>query len=126
MRIIEFYTRNKIKSTEYNGERASTPSIGDVVQYQEADGQKTAVIEKVDKQKGSVTIVKGFYDPFMGDGYIDVSGGPFQSVPLDSLEPTMTTKPVRFWHWGDNLPGGGMGCHFYLDRPVFTLIHKTS
>lgn len=139
MRITEFLTKRTIKTSEGNHYRFTHPHIGDLVRYQErkreqimpysptADGamlEKYAVIENVDEKAGEVTIVKNFYDPFMHEESIASSGGPFESVKLARLEPTMATRPVRFWHWGDNLPGADMACCFSLDRPVFELLPK--
>lgn len=136
MRITEFLTKKRVKTSEGNHYRFTHPHIGDLVRYWEQtregimpyqpteDGkmvEKYAVIEHVDEKEGEVVMVKNFYDPFMYEESIAASGGPFETVKLAKLEPTMATRPVRFWHWGDNLPGADMGCYFSLDRPVFDL-----
>ena len=54
-------------------------------------------------------------------GSVSMSGGPFGSCYVEDLIPAWTTYPARFWNWGNNMPGGDMGVHFSIDRPVFKM-----
>lgn len=136
MRITEFFTKKRIKTSAGDHYRFTHPHVGDLVRYWERsrkgimpyqpdeDGkmeEKYAVIEHVDEKTGEIVMVKNFYDPFMHEESIAASGGPFENIRIASLEPTMATRPITFWHWGDNLPGADMGCYFTLQRPVFDL-----
>ena len=58
------------------------------------------------------------------DGSVSISGGPFGSVEKAQLEPTLELMRVRFWNWGNNVPGAHMGVDYRIDRPVFSLVIK--
>ena len=55
------------------------------------------------------------------DGSVSISGGPFGKVEKSQLKPTFERMKVRFWNWGNNLPGADMGVDYLIERPVFKL-----
>ena len=55
-------------------------------------------------------------------GFVDISGGPFQSVPAARLEPTCALHTQVLWNWGDHGSGAGQGVQYLVPRPVFKLL----
>jgi hypothetical protein len=51
------------------------------------------------------------------DGSCDISGGPFWSMPVDLLKPTLTTRQADYWNFANGV-GAGMGIHYTIARPV--------
>lgn len=125
MHIIETIGRWGVKTTPYDYSRQTKPHAGDVVEFSEElrrypVSRRWCRIASIDTKSGMVSIVDGSGSAFLDEnGHVSISGGPFFSVPLESLEPTHSLHRDRFWNWGDNLPGAAQGVDYHLDRPVF-------
>lgn len=126
--VIEYIGRDGVKTTPIQF-RAEQPKPGDPIyipkdmrEYPwkwpwariEGQGRGPATKEELHVccDQGSV---------FLGDGYVSISGGPFAHIKPDDLKPTLLTKCVRFWNWGDNHSGASQGVEYNIDRPVFVL-----
>lgn len=121
--IIETVGKWGVKTTPYR-QRRTLVRPGDVVEFPE-DMRKYPVSYQFCRvsslEDGNmVSIVNGMGSAFLDhDGGLSISGGPFFSVPLESLEPTMDVREERFWNWGDNSSGADMGVDYQIARPVF-------
>ncbi len=125
MNIIESIGNWGMKTTPFDTERMSTPHAGDVVEFSE-ELRKYPVscrfcrIDRIDDETGQAHLVNGMGSAFMHqDGSLEISGGPFFSVPLETLAHTSAVHQVTVWNWGDNSPGAGQGVDYHIDRPVF-------
>lgn len=112
-------------TSPYDETRRTTPRAGDVVQFREdlrvyPVSNKHCRIDSIDDETGMVHIVNGMGSAFLfEDGTVSISGGPFFSVPLESLQPTGKLHNSTFWNWADNGPGAGHGVDYHIERPVF-------
>jgi hypothetical protein len=123
--IIETIGKWGVKTSPYRNWRRIRPQAGDIVEFGD-DMRRYPVscrhcrINHIDAESGMASIVDGMGSAFLSeDGSLEISGGPFFSVPLESLEPTAELHRARFWNWGDNSPGAAQGVEYHLDRPVF-------
>jgi hypothetical protein len=128
MNIIEVIDKHGVQTTNKDLAhiRLKTPKPGDVITY--AEGLPYPFRHeygRVDSLKhyedeGRITICCQGGSVFLNsNGTVSISGGPFAGVDLAHLKPTYTLKAVRFWNWGDNLPGASQGVDYYIERPVF-------
>ena len=122
--IIETVGKWGVKSSPYATRRQQVRP-GDVVEFAEDLRQypvscRFCRVDHVDRDSGMVGIVNGMGSAFLDEnGSLSISGGPFFSVPLESLEPTTDLREERFWNWGDNSPGADQGVDYRIARPVF-------
>lgn len=128
MKIIEYIGKTGIKSSEYDDTRMRTPRPGDVVDFGEncgtypfTSGRFGRLANFESYRDGHWAVCCGGASVFLYPDSVDISGGPFTSVRPEELEPTYETQRVRFWNWGDNVPGAAQGVDYYIDRPVFRL-----
>jgi len=129
--IIEQFGKKGMKSTRHDHARASTPRPGDVVDFRLFAGKYPFThgrYGRVDSVGGTLEGPEGVHvccggaSVFLNDGgSVSISGGPFICIKRADLGTTSATKAVKFWNWGDHLPGGDQGVDFALYRPVFLL-----
>lgn len=105
--------------------RMNVPKPGDIVEFSK-ELRKYPVsyhrcrIDHIDKERGTVSLVDGMGSAFLSEGgHVSISGGPFFSVPINSLEATNCTAKSTMWNWGDNAPGAAQGVHYDIQRPLF-------
>ena len=134
MNIIETIGKWGVKTTpaELAHVRMSRPRAGDIIDFSENSetypfnsaqyGRIEHIGPKGFAEAGEAHICCELGSAFLTEGGgVSISGGPFQCIKLDDLEPMMTTKTVPFWNWGDRGPGAGHGVDYYIPRPVFKL-----
>ena len=122
--VIETIGSWGVKTSPVTG-RITSVHAGDIVQFSE-DLRRYPVshaqcrVSNVDRETGIVNMVDGMGSAFICEsGAMDISGGPFFSLPLECLEPTHTMSTVHVWNWGDNSPGAAQGVDYHIDRPIF-------
>lgn len=122
MHIIESVGSWGVRTTPI-GHRMFVPRPGDIVRFGDElrrypISQELCRIERIDDKR--VILVDGMGSAFLHEcGSLSISGGPFFSLPLESLKPTGDLHQAIFWNWGDNSPGPGHGVEYHLRRPVF-------
>lgn len=122
--VIETIGSWGVKTSPVQG-RITRVRAGDVVQFSE-ELRKYPVscaycrVSSVDRESGKVNMVDGMGSAFITENAaMDISGGPFFSLPIECLEPTHTLHNVHVWNWGDNSPGAAQGVDYHIDRPLF-------
>lgn len=130
--IVEYIGHNKLVHTELDHSRAEHPHPGDVIDFGENEGiypYTHGKYGRVDSLNhfgtGMIGIICEPGSAFLGENYVTISGGPFDTISPDELEPTYKLYTMRFWNWGNNLPGAGKGVDYYIARPVFRLKPRT-
>lgn len=128
MNILEVIGRKGVKTTNHElaHMRLCTPKPGDVIKYAaglpypfRAEYGRVSS-DRWDESEGRINICCQGGSVFLcDDGNVSISGGPFAGVDREHLKPTYTLETVRFWNWGDNLPGASQGVDYYIARPVF-------
>jgi len=122
--IIETVGSWGVKTSPYKI-RMTNPKAGDVVEFSEElkrypVSSPRCRIDRIDHETKMIHLVNGMGSAFLcEDGSLSISGGPFFSLPFESLEPTIQLHTARFWNWGDNSPGADQGVDYYIARPVF-------
>ena len=112
-------------TTPYEPDRRTQPRAGDIIEFPEELRNypvtyRRCRIASIDAQTGMASIVNGMGSAFiMEDASLSISGGPFFSLPVESLEATHELHKARVWNWGGNSPGAGQGVDYHIDRPVF-------
>src|SRR5262245_36657590 len=113
--IIEYLGSEGVITSELTVWRWQDPHPGDAVLFEREGQEYFGMIEGQDvglTQPGEYHICVHAQGAFLGltekrKPYLDISGGPFQSVPLGRLQPTFRLHTQRFWNWGDHSPGAG-------------------
>ena len=131
--ILEYIGAGKIITTNMREtlSRWKNPQPGDVVDFSKMGGvypfdkSKFGTIDSIDNQSNKISICSHMGSIFLGDGYVSISGGPFEWVSPSRLEGTYQLRTQRMWNWGNNTPGAGMGVDYLIDRPVFILLPKS-
>jgi hypothetical protein len=127
--IIDSIGKWGVKTTPHNI-RMYRPKPGDVIDFGENEGTfpfyngRYGRIESIDSTyvEGKFHVCCGGASVFLFEsGNCSISGGPFTHIDPADLIPTPALKTVRFWNWGDNGRGAGMGVDYYIARPVFKL-----
>jgi len=132
MNIVESIGKWGVKTTpeQQAHTRMSTPKPGDIIEFTDTEYPHTSGkygrIEGMGIWKeGEFHICCHLGSAFLSEnGRVSISGGPFESVKPDDLEPTFKLKYAEYWNWGNNLPGANQGVHYKIARPVFKLIKK--
>lgn len=129
--IIECIDRSGVRTSTLTHQRLETPLPGDVINWPSG---KLGRVDSLHDPAGSwagpgeVHVCAELGSAFLswstkrGRPVISISGGPFLMVKLADLQPTYRTAVVRFWNWGDHLPGAGMGVDYHIARPLFTYV----
>lgn len=123
--VIETVGAWGVRTTPWDRARRSTPKPGDIVEFSD-ELRKYPIshlrcrIAGIDRHTRMASIVDGMGSAFLfEDGSVSISGGPFFSVPLETLSPTIICHDSLFWNWGDNSPGAAQGVEYRISRPVF-------
>lgn len=127
-RITEYVGADGVRSSKYDHFRLSRPRAGDLIEWPNG---KIGMVEyrgsddTVFADKGQVHCCTHRGSAFLmwseqrREATLSISGGPFITVEMSDLEPTLRLMNVDFWNWGDNHPGADMGCQYTLARPLF-------
>ena len=125
--IIESIGKNGVKTTSAHNGRLARPTAGDIVDFGEGErpypytNVRYGRVDRI-RDDGKVSICCQTQRVFLeDDGSVSITGGPFQSVALEDLEPTHTLDNAPFWNWGNHSPGAHQGVDYTIARPVFRL-----
>ena len=132
MNIVESISNRGVKTTPAAliGSRMSRPRPGDVIDFGDNAGNypfknrygRVDTVETGMADKNEIHVCCHMGSAFLCDsGNVSISGGPFECVNIDDLEPLYETRPGTFWNWGDLGAGAGHGVYYTIDRPVFKL-----
>lgn len=127
MNVVEYIGGEGVRTTPHVRYRSRLQQVrpGDVVDVSHLThypfgGQDVARVDVVRDSEVHLCLSGGSVFWTAADSVL-ISGGPFRWVRLDQLEPTWSTRVVRFWNWGDNGPGADHGVEYHVQRPVFRL-----
>jgi hypothetical protein len=126
MNIIESIGKWGVKSTSHNLTRIriERPESGDIIEFTDTNYPHTSGkygrIESIEGDTANICVHLG--SAFLReDGSVSISGGPFEYVKLEQLEPTYTLYLAPYWNWGNNSPGANQKVTYHFERPVFKL-----
>ena len=134
MNIIESISNNGVKTTpkELLHIRLCRPRSGDIIDFGENEGNYPFIYGRYGRiadgegqgfaRKGEVHTCCELGSAFLLDGgRVDISGGPFELIKTEELEPAMRTYRAPYWNWGDRGRGAGHGVYYHIDRPLFKM-----
>lgn len=134
MQLVEYIGNDGIKVTnlEMCPSRLSEPRPGDTVDVGNFIPtypflrERYTVIDSI-KDNRIILCCEGascfiYWSEKEKQALLSISGGPFQGINKTDIVPTGELRARRFWNWGPNSPGGGMGVGYHIERPVFKLI----
>lgn len=129
-RIVEYIGKEGVISSDLNNNRYITPHFGDPVIWEKDSSypfnkNTYGRVDSLDAwgEKGKISVICEPGSVFLDKSNGNISGGPFYALKNDDkLEATYTVKLVKFWNFGDNFPGAGKGCFYYIERPVFKIV----
>jgi len=103
--------------------RVTEPRCGDYVIF--ADGierQISHVYDKTWNEMSGVQTTDGKYGAsfYLGDGYVEFSGGLYPSVKMDTLTLTKETKPGIVWIFHHDFHTAGWGVYSEIRFRVYT------
>lgn len=124
--IIESISRGKGITSRTDSARINKPSPGDLIRWDPEQPKKYGRIWTAGTYlvaADELHVCEELGRCFLHDnGSVDISGGPFRVIKKADVDFALGLDISMMWNWGDNLPGGGMGCDFGLPRPVFQYI----
>lgn len=129
--IVEYIGKDKLIHSEHTSSRASKPHPGDIVdfgdntEYPFTHGKYGRIDSLNFCDTGTIQVCCEMGSCFLGENYVNISGGPFSIIMPDELESTYELHVARFWNWGNHSSGAGKGIDYYLARPVFRLKKRT-
>ena len=102
--------------------RAIEPRCGDYVVF--ADGVERRISHVYDRSWGDqsgVQTTDGKYGAsfYLGDGYVEFSGGLYPAVKMTTLELTKETKPGGIWIFHHDFHTAGWGVHSEIQFRVY-------
>jgi hypothetical protein len=119
--LIDTITREGLKKSFLTPGRYEKPRPGDPVKLGDGIiGMVDAGAGWIEQDGSQVMVCKGVMGAFMGDGFISISGGPFEVVDIDRLKPTFELYAAKFWIWA-SYPQGSGGVNIWIERPLCEL-----
>src|SRR3990172_224744 len=119
--IVEYIGHDKLVHSEMTNSRVSKPRPGDVIDFGKNIGQypfnhgRYGRVSNVNYcGTGMIMIICEPGSCFLGEGYVDISGGTFDMIGPDELETTYELYTMRMWNWGNHLPGADKGVDYYI------------
>ena len=118
--IIDTITRDGINTSFLTSSRYETPKPGDPVILENGKYGMIDAGAGWGLEPDQLHLCRGVMGAFMGESHINISGGPFEVVRIEDLQPLHRLHPTKFWTWARYAQAGG-GVSILIYRPAFKL-----